>query len=162
MQAAIGALGGAGLRPALQSFYRTATTYPAVQNLFWSGVATVGKSAPQYGQFAQRLAEAAARSPEALAQTHASMASAKGEAGKAYAEFMERALAEAKPDISKMNDAEFVAYLGDADPEALGPYAPNVKAALQKGNLPVVHAVLSQRDPGYRAMITAARATQSR
>ncbi|QSQ14041.1 hypothetical protein [Myxococcus landrumensis] len=73
--AAIGALGGAGLRPALQALYRTATQYPAVRHGYWNAMAGLAETVPGMAQFADTLAQAAARGPAALEATDALLAS---------------------------------------------------------------------------------------
>lgn len=64
----IGALAGGGLRPALQSIYRSATQYPAVKNAWWGTVKKLVSTNPQaLGKYAPALTSAAARGEHALA-----------------------------------------------------------------------------------------------
>lgn len=66
MNGALGALGGAGMRPALQSLYRTATQYPAVSRLLYG---TASKLAPRGAGVATKLPallQQGSRSEEAM------------------------------------------------------------------------------------------------
>lgn len=63
---ALYALGGAGVRPALQSFKRLAQQ-PAVQHAAWSGIEWLARSSPEsFGKYAGAVTQALARGPEAL------------------------------------------------------------------------------------------------
>lgn len=63
---ALYALGGAGVRPALQSFKRLAQQ-PATRNAVWSGIEWLARTAPEsFGKYAGAVTSALARGPEAL------------------------------------------------------------------------------------------------
>lgn len=59
---------------------------------------------------------------------------------------------------AELTSGELVEALASAEPESLGPYTQQIQQATADGNLPLVHYMLQQKDPQYRAMLEAARA----
>jgi hypothetical protein len=71
---AMGALAGAGMRPALQSLYRTVTQYPAVKNALGKFILGLTEKTPGVlGPYAALLANAAADGEDTLLATHLAM-----------------------------------------------------------------------------------------
>lgn len=125
-----GALAGAGARPAFRAVERMAR-HPAVQSAAFRPVR--------------------AGADAATAVIEGWLPAVGGSASRAL-----RGEAEAeKPRLG--TTSETVEDLATNTPEALGPYAQQVQQAVTDGNLPLVHYVLQQKDPQYRALLEQAR-----
>jgi hypothetical protein len=129
--ALVGGLSGSALRPAIRAVGRMAA-HPAVQSMAFRPVeAGADAMAASVEKWLPALGGAASRTLR----------------GEAEAE---------KPRLGPTSD--LVMDLVQSSPEALGQYAQPLQQASADGNLPLVHYMLQQKDPQYRAMLEAARA----
>lgn len=128
--ALIGGLSGSALRPAMHAVGRMAQ-HPAVQSMAFRPI--------------EAGAEATAEAIENWLPAVGG-ASSRTLRGEAEAE---------KPRLSTTSSA--VEGLVSSDPSLLGPYAQKLQQAQADGNLSLVHYVLQQTDPEYRALLEQAR-----
>lgn len=128
--ALIGGLSGSALRPAMHAVGRM-VQHPAVQSMAFRPI--------------EAGAEATAEAIERWLPAVGGSAS-RALRGEAEAE---------KPRLG--TTSETVEDLATNTPEALGPYAQQLQQAVAEGNLPLVHYVLQQKDPQYRALLEQAR-----
>lgn len=125
-EAVIGALAGAGIRPALRAGQRM-MAHPAVQSRVFSPVANAsGAASSLMSDALPRLGPAAT-----YAWRNGQEAPMRGDT--TSSDLVQGVLAES--------------------PEALGPYAQQLQQAAADGNLPIVHYALQQKDPQYRRML---------
>lgn len=129
-EALIGALAGAGIRPALRAGQRM-LAHPAVQRAMYEPI--------------ERGAAAVANS------SMAGLSSLGAAATYAWRNDVE------SPTRSDTSTSDLVRALAESDPEALGSYAQQLQQAAAVGNLPLVHYTLQQKDPQYRALLEQVR-----
>lgn len=129
-EALIGALAGAGVRPAVRAGQRM-LAHPAVQRGMYAPI--------------QSMAEGAANMSEnALPALGARIG-------------MNVAPVVVDQSPAQQSTSDFVGTAMRTNPELLGSYAPMVENAMAQGNLPILHYRLMQTDPAYREQLEQAR-----
>lgn len=103
-------------------------------------------------------ARGAANNPALMSQAGKDIGAAGGRVAQQGIEaYLSRTSPEPKS-RAELSSGELVEALASAEPATLGPYAGRLQQASADGNLPLVHYMLQQKDPQYRAMLEAARA----
>lgn len=154
-----------GLREAMMGAM-TSGGDPVTGTLNAAGFSALKSRLPSAGASgAYGLSRLAAAGARGAANNPALMSTAGKElgagAGRTAQQGIEDYLSRTSPDPksrAELTSGELVEALASAEPETLGPYADQLQRASVDGNLPLVHYMLQQKDPQYRAMLEAARA----